>query len=67
MGKVYYPGSLECLELIMGLTDWLSHYIRILFPDQIGPHRTHAREMGNNSRHLILMPRFLLRVFPGSQ
>ena len=60
-------GDLECLEFVLATTDLLSHHMRILLPDQRGPHKVQAKYMGNSSCHSMLIPRFWLRVWCGSQ
>ena len=51
-------GDLECLEFMLATTDLLSHHMRILLPDQRGPHKIQAKYMGNSSCHSILIPLF---------
>ena len=36
-------GDLGCLELMLAATDLLSHHMRILLPDQWGPHKVQAK------------------------
>ena len=60
--EAHYRGNLECLEFMLATTV-LSHHMRTLLPDQLGPHKMQAKYIGNSSYHSTLIPRFWLRVY----